>query len=314
MTTDNETTNQQVTDAEEAADTISDVADDTPEDSLGSDNVTDSEAETLASEAAPTEIFYPTAPVVDVEATVATEPASQATSTAVNGVGDYLPVGTVKTTATTAASTPDSDASPVSESSTSEAPADETVSAEENSTETVTTDSEASQPEGTASHTAIVRSTAHLVVSSAAGVPASVASNSAHPAVIPDAAVATTPDQATIKPVVQPTTTVAPTDTQAPTVSVAPTSQVTDATDRPAEVNQLLAQRQTILHQPVRHHGKLNPRPSRHAVSATHLAISCKKRATTNAIWPYLIGRRRRTRQRTPKKLTKLNAVIISPG
>ncbi|MFD1549943.1 DNA translocase FtsK [Levilactobacillus fuyuanensis] len=241
MTIDSETTNQQVTDAEETADIVSDDADDTPEDSLGSDNVTDSEAETLTSEAAPTEIFYPTAPIADVEATAATEPTSQATSTAVNGVGDYLPVGTVKTTATSATSTTASDAPSANESSASEAPADETASTDANSTEAAPNNSETNQPESAASHAAIVRSTAHLVVSSAAGVPASAASNSAHPAVIPDATVATTPDKATIKPVVQSATNVAPTDTQVSTDLGAPTSQTTSDTDsRPAEVNQLL--------------------------------------------------------------------------
>ncbi|KRK36316.1 DNA translocase FtsK [Levilactobacillus parabrevis] len=238
-TPDTNSDNQSTNDAETTANTATEDADEASEASFESD-ATDSEAETIASEAAPTEIFYPTAPIADAEATASTEPASQATSTAVSGVGDYLPVGTVKTTATTAASTPASDVSPVSESSTSEAPVDETVSTEEDSTETAPNTSETSQPESTASHAAIVRSTAHLVVSSAAGVPASVASNSAHPAVIPDATVATTPDKAAIKPAVQLSTNVAPTNTQATTDSAEPTSQTSDASNRPAEVNQLL--------------------------------------------------------------------------
>lgn len=188
---------------------------------------------TATSEAAPTEIFYPTAPIADAKVAASTELASQATSTAVNGVGDYLPVGTVKTTATSATATVASDAAPVSESSTSEASAGEAASDETTTTETAKTHSETNQPESAASHAAIVRSTAHLVVSSAAGVPASVAANSAHPAVVPDTTVATTPDKATIKPAVQPSTNVAPTDKT-------DKQTTTDANKRPAEVDQLL--------------------------------------------------------------------------
>ncbi|MCT4489800.1 cell division protein FtsK, partial [Levilactobacillus parabrevis] len=227
-----ESDNQFTTDAETTADTAT--ADEVSDESSSSDTTTDSEAEaTATSEVAPTEIFYPTAPIADAEATTSSEPASQATSTAVNGVGDYLPVGTVKTTATSATATVASDAAPVSESSTSEASADEAASDETTTTETAKTHSETNQPESAASHAAIVRSTAHLVVSSAAGVPASVAANSAHPAVAPDTTVATTPDKATIKPAVQPSTNVAPTDKT-------DKQATTDADKRPAEVNQLL--------------------------------------------------------------------------
>ncbi|WP_395430337.1 DNA translocase FtsK [Levilactobacillus parabrevis] len=231
---DTESDNQFTTDPETTADTATAATDEVSDESSSSDTTDDSESEvTAASEAAPTEIFYPTAPIADAKVAAPTEPASQATSTAVNGVGDYLPVGTVKTTATSATATVVSDAAPVNESSTSEASVTEAASDETTTAETAKTHSETNQPESAASHAAIVRSTAHLVVSSAGGVPASVAANSAHPAVVPDTTVATTPDKATIKPAVQPSTNVAPTDKT-------DKQTTTDADKRPAEVDQLL--------------------------------------------------------------------------
>lgn len=187
---------------------------------------------TSGSVAAPTEVFYPQS-AASAETNTPQSVAPQSEST-IGGAGDYLPVGTVKSAAHSAAtSTATDSAAPVSSAAVSSATAPSRVAVTESSTAAASSAS-ATSPVSSA---AVVRSTAHLVVSSAAGSPASIASASHQPAVTADSSARrVSTSVADLKPQSAPDTA---TSAAAPS-SVTASSATSTAAQRPAEVNQLL--------------------------------------------------------------------------
>ncbi|MCH5464524.1 DNA translocase FtsK [Levilactobacillus tujiorum] len=185
-------------------------------------------------EAAPTEVFYPTS-----AQSTATEPAdSVASATSMSSsAADYLPVGMDRTTTVSEASQ-SADTTPTS-AATSAASAREATSAAVH-----------------VSSAAVVRSTGHLVVSSAAGVPASVASAKHHPAVTATA---------TAKQVSTSVADLGAASSAAVTTSSADTTPVSSAaTDqRPAEVDRLLDRAQADDSKAAKTPAKSKAKPSR---------------------------------------------------
>lgn len=183
----------------------------------------------LVTSTAPTEVFYPTQP----RSAAAAEPENHdrvATVASDSRAGDYLPVGTVKS-------------APTDQTAEANDQANANLTASDAATPTSDSEVAASQAATSAapaqphvSSTAIVRSTAHLVVSSAAGVPASVASTSHQPALTADSAakrlstsVADLGSSAS-----------AATSSAATGETPASSAPVADYAQRPAEVNHLL--------------------------------------------------------------------------